>query len=228
MSTPLRVLLAEDHPVFRMGMRALLDSLPAAEVVGEASDGEQAVQLAAECQADVVVMDLNMPGVNGVEATRRIVTARPETGVVVLTMSEDDESVFAAMRAGARGYLVKGSDTEEVIRAIAAVGSGEAIFGPSVAQRILLFLTRPLSAHDQLVFPELSGREREVLDLLATGRANADIARQLFLSPKTIRNHVSSIFTKLQVADRSQAIVRARTAGLGQPPERQVGPPPGR
>jgi DNA-binding NarL/FixJ family response regulator len=154
MSTPLRVLLAEDHPVFRMGMRALLDSLPAAEVVGEASDGEQAVQLAAECQADVVVMDLNMPGVNGVEATRRIVTARPETGVVVLTMSEDDESVFAAMRAGARGYLVKGSDTEEVIRAIAAVGSGEAIFGPSVAQRILLFLTRPLSAHDQLVFPE--------------------------------------------------------------------------
>jgi DNA-binding NarL/FixJ family response regulator len=228
MSTPLRVLLAEDHPVFRMGMRALLDSLPAAEVVGEASDGEQAVQLAAECQPDVVVMDLNMPGVNGVAATRRIVTARPETGVLVLTMSEDDESVFAAMRAGARGYLVKGSDTEEVIRAITAVGSGEAIFGPSVAQRILLFLTRPLSAHDQLVFPELSGREREVLDLLATGRANADIARQLFLSPKTIRNHVSSIFTKLQVADRSQAIVRARTAGLGRPADGHVGGLPGR
>jgi DNA-binding NarL/FixJ family response regulator len=227
MSAPLRVLLADDHPVFRKGMRALLASLPAAEVVGEAADGEQAVQLAAECRPDVVVMDLNMPGVNGVEATRRIVTARPETGVLVLTMFEDDDSVFAAMRAGARGYLVKGSDTDEVIRAITAVGSGEAIFGPSVAQRILSFLTRPLSAYDQLLFPELSGREREVLDLIAAGKANAAIAQQLFLSPKTVRNHVSSIFTKLQVADRSQAIVRARSAGLGQHQQAHPDAPPG-
>jgi DNA-binding NarL/FixJ family response regulator len=226
MTTPLRVLLAEDHPVFRKGMRALLDSLPSAEVVAEAADGEQAVQLTAECRPDVVVMDLNMPGVNGVEATRRIVTARPETGVLVLTMFEDDDSVFAAMRAGARGYLVKGSDTDDVVRAIMAVGSGEAIFGPSVARRILSFLTRPLSAYDEILFPELSAREREVLDLIAAGRPNADIARQLFLSPKTVRNHVSSIFTKLQVADRSQAIVRARSAGLGQPQQPHPDTPP--
>ncbi len=218
MSLPLRVLLADDHPVFRMGLRALLTSLPEATVVGEAADGEQAVRLATQHEPDVVVMDINMPGVNGVEATRRIVAARPGTAVLVLTMFDDDDSVFAAMRAGARGYLVKGSDTEDVVRAITAVGNGEAIFGPSVARRILAFLTRPLSAYDQQLFPELSAREREVLDLIAAGATNTDIAKRLFLSPKTIRNHVSSIFTKLQVADRAQAIVRARAAGLGREP----------
>jgi len=218
MTPPLRVLLADDHPVFRKGLRALLTSLPEATVVAEAADGEQAVRLAAEQEPDVVVMDLNMPGVNGVEATRRIIAAHPGTGVLVLTMFEDDDSVFAAMRAGARGYLVKGSDTGEVIRAITAVGHGQAIFGPSIARRILAFLTRPLSAYDKQLFPQLSAREREVLDLIAAGVANTDIARRLFLSPKTIRNHVSSIFTKLQVADRAQAIVRARAAGLGRQP----------
>ncbi len=218
MSLPLRVLLADDHPVFRKGLRALLTSLPEATVVGEAADGEQAVRLATQHEPDVVVMDINMPGVNGVEATRRIVAARPGTAVLVLTMFDDDDSVFAAMRAGARGYLVKGSDTEDVVRAITAVGNGEAIFGPSVARRILAFLTRPLSAYDQQLFPELSAREREVLDLIAAGATNTDIAKRLFLSPKTIRNHVSSIFTKLQVADRAQAIVRARAAGLGREP----------
>jgi DNA-binding NarL/FixJ family response regulator len=218
MTRPLRVLLADDHPVFRKGLRALLTSLPEATVVAEATDGEHAVRLAAEQQPDIVVMDLNMPGVNGVEATRRITAARPATGILVLTMFDDDDSVFAAMRAGARGYLVKGSDTDEVVRAITAVGNGEAIFGPSVARRILAFLTQPLSAYDEQRFPQLSAREREVLDLIASGAANADIAKRLYLSPKTIRNHISSIFTKLQVADRAQAIVRARAAGLGRQP----------
>ena len=218
MSPPLRVLLADDHPVFRRGLRALLSSLEETVVVGEASDGADAVRLAAELAPDVVVMDLSMPGMNGVEATRGIVEDRSNTAVLVLTMSEDDDSVFAAMRAGARGYLVKGSDTDEVVAAIMAVGRGDAIFGPTVAQRILSFLTRPLSAYDEQMFPELSHREREVLDLIATGVSNADIARRLSLSPKTVRNHVSNVFSKLQVADRAQAIVRARAAGLGLRP----------
>ena len=216
MTPALRVLVADAHPVFRRGLSALLGSLPEVDVVGEASDGEQAVAMAAALAPDVVVMDLHMPNVNGVEATRSIVGANPRTGVLVLTMFEDDESVFAAMRAGARGYLVKGSDTEDVVAAVTAVGRGEAIFGPSVAQRILSFLTRPLSAFDQQLFPELSAREREVLDLIAAGVGNADIAKRLFISPKTVRNHVTSVFAKLQVADRTQAIVRARAAGLGQ------------
>ena len=203
MTSPLRVLLADDHPVFRKGLRALLTSLADAEVVAEAADGNQAMALCAELAPDVVVMDLQMPGKNGVEATRGILAASPGTGVLVLTMFEDDDSVFNAMRAGALGYLVKGSDGDEVVAAITAVGRGEAIFGPTVARRILSFLTRPLSAFDQHLFPELTDREREVLDL----------------SPKTIRNHVSSIFSKLQVADRAQAIVRARAAGLGRQPD---------
>ena len=222
MSKPIRIVIADDHPLFRAGLRALLESVSDTEVVGEATSGHEAVELTRTLTPNVVVMDLNMPGVNGVEATRRIIAAHPGTGVLVLTMFDDDDSVFAAMRAGARGYLVKGSDTSEVIRAITAVGNGQAIFGPSVARRILAFLTRPLSAYDEQRFPQLSAREREVLNLIAAGVANTDIARRLFLSPKTIRNHVSSIFTKLQVADRAQAIVRARAAGLGrQPGDRQ-------
>ena len=218
MSPRLRVLLADDHPVFRMGLKALLDSLPEMIVLGEASNGEDAVRLTTELQPDVVVMDLNMPGMDGVHATQHIVASHPQTAILVLTLSDDDESVFAAMRAGARGYLVKGADTDEVIAAVTAVGRGEAIFGPTIALRILSFLTRPLSAYDEVVFPELTHREREVLDLIAAGVSNADIANRLFLSPKTVRNHVSSVFTKLQVADRAQAIVRARAAGLGVAP----------
>ncbi|MEV6495606.1 response regulator transcription factor [Actinoplanes sp. NPDC051633] len=218
MNPALRVLVADDHPVFRKGLHALLSSLPDVTVVGEACDGDQAIRLAAEHEPDIVVMDINMSGVDGVEATRRITAARPDTAVLMLTMFDDNDSVFAAMRAGARGYLVKGSDTDEVVRAITAVGNGEAIFGPPVARRILSFLTRPLSAYDEQLFPQLSAREREVLDLIAAGAANSDIAKRLFLSPKTIRNHVSSIFTKLRVADRAQAIVQARAAGLGRRP----------
>jgi DNA-binding NarL/FixJ family response regulator len=212
----IRVLLVDDHPVFRHGLRALLASLGIVDVVGEGASGEDAVELAQQLRPDVVVMDLHMPGLGGVDATRRITAAMPGIGVLVLTMFDDDDSVFAAMRAGARGYLVKGADTPDVIRAITAVAEGEAIFGPSVATRVLAFLTRPLSAYDEQRFPELTSRERETLDLLAAGYSNTEIARRLYLSPKTVRNNVSSIFTKLQVADRAHAIVRARAAGLGR------------
>jgi DNA-binding NarL/FixJ family response regulator len=212
---PLRVLVADDHPLFRSGLRSALGSLGDTEVVGEAATGEAAIERALELQPDVVVMDLQMPAVNGIEATRRIVEASPHIGVLVLTMFEDDDSVFAAMRAGARGYVLKGSGQDEIVRAIHAVGAGEAIFGPAIAERLMdFFASRPDGPPP--VFPELTEREREVLELIARGESNQSIARRLFLSEKTVRNHVSNIFTKLQVADRAQAIVRAREAGLGQ------------
>jgi DNA-binding NarL/FixJ family response regulator len=210
-----RVVIADDHPTFRRGLGALFDSLPDVEVVGEAADGETAVAAALELKPDVVVMDLNMPVVNGVEATRRIVSADPGVAVLVLTMLDEDESVFAAMRAGARGYVVKGADTDGVLRALESVARGDAVFGPAVASRVLSYLTRPLSARDPMLFPELSDREREVLELIARGLSNSEIARKLVVSPKTVRNHVSSVFTKLQVSDRAEAIARARKAGLG-------------
>jgi DNA-binding NarL/FixJ family response regulator len=211
----IRVLLVDDHPVFRHGLTALLEALPDVEVVAEGADGAAAVRLAGELRPDVVVMDLQMPGVDGITATRQIVEALPGTGVLVLTMFADDDSVFAAMRAGARGYLVKGADSPDVQRAITAVAGGEAIFGPGVAERVLGYLTRPLSARDDVVFPQLTDREREVLELIAAGQGNHQIAARLSLSPKTVRNNVTNIFAKLQVADRSEAIVRARRAGLG-------------
>jgi DNA-binding NarL/FixJ family response regulator len=209
------VIVADDHPTFRRGLTALLETLDEFTVMGEASDGETVVAMAADLKPDVVVMDLNMPGVNGVEATRRIVAQQPDAAVLVLTMLDEDESVFAAMRAGARGYVVKGADTDDVVRALESVARGDAVFGPAVATRVLSYLTRPLSARDPVLFPELSDREREVLELIARGKSNGDIARELVLSPKTVRNHVSTVFTKLQVSDRSEAIVRARRAGLG-------------
>jgi DNA-binding NarL/FixJ family response regulator len=215
--TRIRVLVADDHPTFRRGLCALFASLDAIEVIGEAAHGEAAVSLAADLLPDVVVMDLNMPGLNGVEATRRIVSGNPSVAVLVLTMLDEDESVFAAMRAGARGYVVKGADTDDVLRALESVARGDAVFGPAVASRVLAYLTRPLSAHDAVLFPELSDREREVLELIARGMSNGEIARRLVLSPKTVRNHASNVFTKLQVRDRAQAVLRARRAGLGNP-----------
>jgi DNA-binding NarL/FixJ family response regulator len=214
MSDAIGVLVADDHPLFRDGLRSMLATVDDLELLGEAESGEQAVELALSLQPDVVVMDIQMPTVNGIEATRRITADSPHVGVLVLTMFEDDDSVFAAMRAGALGYLLKGSAQAEIIRAIRAVASGEAIFGPSVAQRLIAFFSSS-SDGPPLVFPDLTGREREILELVARGRANQAIARELFLSQKTVRNHVSNIFTKLHVADRAQAIVRAREAGLG-------------
>jgi DNA-binding NarL/FixJ family response regulator len=193
----------------------LLEHAPDIDVVGTVGDGRQAGIVAAELQPDVVVMDLHMPEVNGIEATRSIVAASPHIAVLVLTMLEDDESVFAAMRAGARGYLLKDADQADIERAVTSLGHGIAVFDAAIAQRIIQYFANQ-SAKPSPVFPELTDREREILDLLAQGMNNTAIARRLFLSPKTIRNHVSNIFSKLQVADRADAIVRARRAGLGQ------------
>jgi DNA-binding NarL/FixJ family response regulator len=212
---PVRVLLADDHLVVRRGLRALLVSVPDVEVVGEASTGNEAVAAAGSLEPDVVVMDLHMPELNGIEATRQIVQTAPRVGVLVLTMFEDDDSVFTAMRAGARGYLLKDADQHEVIRAIRAVASGEAIFSPTIARRLISYFAAIPAANAAVAFPELTEREREVLELIAAGHNNAQIAQRLVLSPKTVRNRVSSVFSKLQVADRAQAIVRAREAGLG-------------
>jgi DNA-binding NarL/FixJ family response regulator len=214
--SPTRVLIADDHPTFRRGLGSLIESLPEVELVGEADDGESAVSMTAQIKPDVVVMDLNMPRLNGIEATRRIIADDPSAAIIVLTMLDEDESVFAAMRAGARGYIVKGADTEDVLRAVESVARGDLVFGPSVAGRVLSYLTQPLSARDPVMFPELSDREREILELLARGLSNTEIARRLVVSPKTVRNHVSNVFAKLQVSDRAQAIERARRAGLGQ------------
>lgn len=210
----LRVLVVDDHPLFRFGLCTVLAAEPSLEVAGEAANGRDAISAARTFGPDVVVMDLHLPDIDGIEATRQIVADRPGTGVMVLTMFNDTESVFAAMRAGARGYLLKGSGQEEIVRAVHAVGRGEAIFGPDIATRVLGFFNNGPVAADP-VFPELTSREREVLALIADGESNSTIARRLSLSPKTVRNHVSSIFTKLHVADRAQAIVRARKAGLG-------------
>jgi DNA-binding NarL/FixJ family response regulator len=214
MSGSIRILLADDHVLFRDGLRALLGSLPDTQVIGEAAGGAAAVDLAEKLQPDVVLMDIQMPGLNGIEATRQIVQASPHIGVVVVTMFEDDDSVFAAMRAGARGYVLKGADQEEMLRVIRAVAQGEAHFGPAIAARLASFFSGPRPA-PAVAFPDLTDREREVLALLAQGLNNQEIADRLVLSIKTIRNHVSNIFSKLQVADRVQAALRARDAGLG-------------
>jgi DNA-binding NarL/FixJ family response regulator len=210
---PVRVLIADDHPLFRDGLTALLTDGADTELAGTATSGTEAVDLARETQPDVVVMDLRMPGLNGIEATRRIVADSPHIAVLVLTMFDDDDSIFAALRAGARGYLLKGADREQILRAVHAAASGEVVFGADLAARMLGYFTA--AAAPPPVFPQLTGREREVLELVAQGRANAAIAARLSLSQKTVRNHVSNILAKLQVADRAQAIVQARDAGLG-------------
>ena len=212
----IRVVIVDDHPLMREGLRALVSSLADMEVVGEAGDGEAARREAQLTRPDVVIMDLHLPGVNGVEATRAVLQAVPTTRVLVLTMFEDDESVFAAMRAGASGYLLKGAEQDEIVRALRSVAAGQAIFGPTVARRIVdFFASGNPDVPAPQPFPELTPREREVLDLIAAGRSNGAIARQLVISPKTVSNHISAIFAALQVADRATAIVRARRAGLG-------------
>ena len=214
---PLRVLVCDDHPVYRDGLRMLLSSLDGLDVVGTAADGREDVRLTGELQPDVVVMDLQMPELNGIEATARMTSEHPHVAVLVLTMYDDDESVFAAMRAGARGYLLKGAAQDVIARAITSVASGEAIFGPAVARKVAAYFSggAPAAAPVE-AFPQLTPREREVLDLLAAGRTNAQIASTLYLSQKTVRNSVSNIFAKLQVAGRTEAVIRAREAGLGR------------
>ena len=210
----LRVLIADDHPLFRAGMRALLETMPDMEVVGVAGTGDEVLALAERVEPDVVLMDLHMPGLGGIEATRRIVDSYPSAAVLVVTMFDDDYSVFTAMGAGARGYVLKDADEEEVLGSIRAVGHGEAIFSPAIVRRMVDFFAVPRSGTPPHAFPQLSQREREVLGLIAQGVNNAAIADRLCLSPKTVRNHISNIFSKLQVADRAEAIVRAREGGL--------------
>jgi DNA-binding NarL/FixJ family response regulator len=212
---PLRVLIADDHPLFRHGIRALLEAAADFEVVGEARSGEEAISLAASLQPDVILMDIQMPGVNGIEATRRIVHTSPHIRLLMVTMFEDDASVFTAMRAGARGYILKDAEKADLLRAIRAVGSGEAIFSPAIAARLIDFFAAPRPAALPQVFPELTERECEILNLIAQGHNNIEIATRLVLSHSTVRNYVSNIFSKLQVADRAHAILRAREAGLG-------------
>jgi DNA-binding NarL/FixJ family response regulator len=214
-SENIRVLIADDHTLFREGLEALLNSVPEIEVLGTVENGQQAIKAAADLQPDVILMDLQMPQVNGIEATRQIVHTSPHIGVIVVTMFEDDDSVFAAMRAGARGYILKGADQNDMLRAIQAVARGEALFGPSIATRLMHYFT-PATQPTPQAFPELTEREREILELLAQGLNNAEIAAQVSISPKTVRNHVSNIFNKLQVTDRVQAALRAREAGLGK------------
>jgi DNA-binding NarL/FixJ family response regulator len=211
----LRVVVADDHPVVRDGLAALLKFMPDMTVVATVADGRAAVRAAVVHRPDVVVMDIQMPGINGVEATAEIGRVAPEVAILVLTMFDDDESVFAAMRAGAAGYVLKGAEQDQILRAIRAVAAGEAIFGPGIARRVRGYLTAP--AHPAQPFPQLTTRERDVLDLLAAGLPNAAIASRLSLASKTVSNHISSIFTKLQVAGRAEATTQARAAGLGQP-----------
>lgn len=194
----------------------MLSSVEGVEVVGDAANGEECVTTAIELKPNVILMDLHMPVLNGIDATRRITVAVPETAVVVLTMLEDDDSVFAAMRAGARGYLLKGADQNDVVRAINAAASGDVIFGAVIAERVREYFVGARGVDSSRAFPELTERELQILELIARGEKNQTIAEKLVVSEKTVRNHVSNIFTKLQVADRSEAIVRAREAGLGR------------
>src|SRR6266852_380231 len=215
----IRILIADDHPLFRDGLRALLESVPDMQVIGEVATGNEVMAKAQALQPDVILMDIKMPGLNGIEATRRVLQTSPHIRILVITMFEDDESVFAAIRAGARGYLLKGAVQEETLRAIRAVASGEAIFGPSIAERLMHYFgsTRPVGKSGPAqFFPELTDREYEILALIAQRKSHAEIAAHLVLIPKTVRNHVSNILSKLQVADRAEAMRAAWTAGLGQ------------
>jgi DNA-binding NarL/FixJ family response regulator len=212
----IRVVIADDHPVVRDGLSALLASVPSVTVAGVAATGREAVRAAVTLRPDVLIMDIQMPELTGVAAAGEIARAAPDVAVLMLTMFDDDDSVFAAMRAGARGYVLKGAQQDEIVRAIHAVAAGEAIFGPAIARRVLGLVSAPVAG--SVPFPDLTSREREVLDLIAAGVRNAEIARQMSIAPKTVANHIAAIFSKLQVADRNQAIILARDAGLGRNP----------
>ena len=212
MTTPIRILIADDHPVFRFGLKALLATEPDLEVIGEAPTGKDAVALAADLTPDVILMDINMPDLNGIETTRQIIQAHPNTGILILSMLDDD-TVFSAMRAGARGYLLKGSEGDATVQAIRIIAEGGTIFSPGIAERVMAYFSRGQRNPDP--FPELTDREREILELIAKGLTNQAIADRLYLSPKTVRNQVSEIYGKLQVASRGEAVAKAKDAGLG-------------
>jgi len=216
---PIRVLIADDHALFREGVHAILKSVPYIEIVGEAGTGQEALTLASNLKPDVILMDIQMPDLNGVEATQRILKDQPDVGIIIVTMLEDDDSLFSAMRAGAHGYVLKGADKAEMLRCICAVAEGEALFGPAIASRLLSFFhdnpAKPIRELSSTLFPELTDREREILTCIARGDTNTEIAEQLTISLKTVRNHVSSIFNKLQVTNRAQAAIRARDSGFG-------------
>ena len=211
------VLIADDHPAFRSGLRALLESAPNIAIVGDAETGNETVLQAAKLQPDVILMDIQMPDLNGIEATRRILHTSPHVAILILTMFEDDDFVFSALKAGARGYLLKGTPKAEILRAIQSVAAGDAIFGAAIARRLMTYFAEMQHPHSlpTFAFPELTEREREILHLIASHQSNPEIAERLNISLKTVRNHVSNIFSKLQVVDRAEAILRAREAGLG-------------
>lgn len=210
----LRVLIADDHPLFRKGLQSLLAGQPGIEVVGIATNGEEVISLASQDKPDVVLMDLQMPGGGGILSTRVIRDELPDTKVLVVTLFEDDDSIFMALKAGASGYILKDADEEEMIRAIKSVGNGEAIFSPTIASKVLSFFSGTRIKEAKEIFPFLTERERDILYLLTHGRSNADIPRELGLSAKTVSNYVSNVFNKLQVADRAQAIIKAKEAGI--------------
>jgi DNA-binding NarL/FixJ family response regulator len=216
MTTPIRVVLADDHPMYRYGVAAVFADVAEIDLVGQASSGQELLTLVEDARPDVVLTDLRMPDLSGIEVTRRLVTTHPDLPVLVLTMHDDDESVYGAMRAGARGYLLKGADGSELVSTIQTLAGGGTVFGPAVARRIVGFFLEASQRLQAGAFPQLTRREREVLDLLAAGHRNSVIAMRLGLSEKTVRNHLSAILLKLQVEDRSAAIVRAREAGLGR------------
>ncbi|MCC7449697.1 MAG: response regulator transcription factor [Anaerolineae bacterium] len=211
----LRILIADDHPLFRDGVRLLLSTAPDMVIIGEATNGDETVQCAIELQPDVILMDIKMPGINGIEATRRILQANPQIRILIVTMFEDDASVFTAMRAGARGYILKDAEQEDILRAIRAVGRGEAIFGPEIAARLSDLFNTGNPAVPRELFPTLTAREREILQLMVQGASNAEMAQLLSLTGKTIANYISNIFSKMQVATREEAVRRVQQASSG-------------
>ena len=218
MTPPVRVVIADDHPMFRYGLRAAIAASTEVEVVGDAADGNELIALVEHAQPDVVLTDLAMPGLDGAAATRQILDRFPRVRVLVLTMHEDDEALFGALRAGAGGYLLKGADRDEIVRAVLTVAAGDAVYTADVARRIVGFFTSAHQTYAAQIFPQLTAREREILDLLATGLGNHEIARRLVLSEKTVRNNVAAILTKLEVPDRAAAVAKARDTGLGTRP----------